>query len=765
MTHHTSSRDTGLTYHPSLVDLEAYIQCTLQANEQRDHDTVAAHVHACAECHHMVNRLRELNDRIAGTSTSANTTASADRLQALQARIVASRAQGARVLLPHHTVDADDEPTHEAIAARSPAMPPHGQAQTAAVPSRRWRSALVAAALGGVVLLSLFRPAKTAEAGMIAGSLVLSPAMPKAGEPVTVRYTAGALFGRPAVLRLRARVRTATMDSYAEGIPVVTLATLRKSSNGEYRAQFTLPDSIVFAALAVEDTAATAVDDFGGRTWEVMRATASGTPTFASLDQRAHDLMGRGWEVGLDNARRMVALYPDTVAAWAWLQSFEGWMSLTTDSTNRVHSAQATRLAALYRQRDLISGTNIGRMFWYTRRMDSVQHAPWAERLLRDAPTTEFGVQERLMQVVRKTWQGADTAWALTAIEPVWADAPPVRRAQVASEALDLVPRNDAHAALLTRWLDRLTGDHPSIVQERSAGKVRMTVPSLREAGLAQLTRAAVRSANTTEFTRALDESAEAFSRRVQRSQALSDAALGQALASMGRTGEALRVLRRAADASWDPTVFAALAAASMSAGDTSFAMPHWARVHVDPRTATSRRASLDSLGQRELGAPAWQALLATQRRELSRRVLAEARSRRLDDVSVRDLNGTDRLLSSLSDGKPMVVVIWSPNCGPAVDALPDIQLAGEALTRRGLRVVTIVEQSARDTVLDGAIARARLTLPVYLDPGGKASAAFNNWATPQIYLLDAKGRVQFAPTEDVNLLRLRAEAVLGAQE
>jgi hypothetical protein len=53
----------------------------------------------------------------------------------------------------------------------------------------------------------------------------------------------------------------------------------------------------------------------------------------------------------------------------------------------------------------------------------------------------------------------------------------------------------------------------------------------------------------------------------------------------------------------------------------------------------------------------------------------------------------------------------------------------------------------------------------VYLDPGGKASAAFNNWATPQIYLLDAKGRVQFAPTEDVNLLRLRAEAVLGAQE
>ncbi|MBY0489660.1 MAG: redoxin domain-containing protein [Gemmatimonadaceae bacterium] len=749
----TTSPSAVRDQHPSLADWDAY-----RRGPQYTHElltpatTLAAHLERCASCRELVARLEALTAALECDADAAP--------PGLWSRIAASRASGDRVLLPGQPIDDED-----GLDAASMPRDVARSLPSPRAPHRAARRTLLAAGLAAVAALALFRRTPVAEAGIIAGTMTLSPAMPKPGEAVDVRYAAGALFGRPSTLRLRARVRTASASDETGGITVTTLGTLTRTEGNEYRGHFRLPDSIVFAALVVEDTAARAVDDFGGRTWEVLRSTSAGQPSLAALHQRAEDLMGRGWEAGLANVRRMVALYPDSLEAWSWLASFENWMSLANDSTKAVHRTQAARLEQLYTTHGLVHPEKIGRFFWYTRQLDTAANTRWAARLLRAAPTNEFAIQERMLRAMRRAWETGDSVGALAALEAMWPEVPRSRQGQVAGEALSLIPKTDANAVAVQRWLTRAQGESPTIGQDRSAGRVYLRIPSLQRVALAKLRRAAERSTNPAEFTRALTETADAFGRRQFRSRALSDAALGQALATVGERAQAIDILRRAADAAWDPEVFTALANASMAAGDTAFALPHLARVAVDPRTAAERKRSVDALGRARLGAAGWDTMLATQRAELSRRVLAEARPRHVDDVTLPDLQNRTTTLYQLGGGKPLLVVFWSPNCGPAVDALPAIEALGKDLAARGLPMITIVEQPRRDRALDETIARTRFTRPVYLDAGGKASAAFNNWGTPQLYLVDGRGRVQFAPTSDVDEVRVQAEAMLAAKD
>src|SRR5205823_7888917 len=125
-------------------------------------------------------------------------------------------------------------------------------------------------------------------------------------------------------LTLRARLRSPNGDGYNSGIPTVTLARLTRRGDA-FEGTVTLPDSVVYAALVVEDSAGRVLDG-ADRPWEILVAAPDGKPTFAALDQRANDMMGRNAEEGLATVRRMVALYPDEVRAWNWLISHQSWL-------------------------------------------------------------------------------------------------------------------------------------------------------------------------------------------------------------------------------------------------------------------------------------------------------------------------------------------------------------------------------------------------------------------------------------------------------
>jgi hypothetical protein len=87
--------------------------------------------------------------------------------------------------------------------------------------------------------------------------------------------------------------------------------------------------------------------------------------------------------------------------------------------------------------------------------------------------------------------------------------------------------------------------------------------------------------------------------------------------------------------------------------------------------------------------------------------------------------------------------VFWSPFCGPALQALPEIERVSKLLRAWGAKTVLI--SRARPTevawsVLDGN----SLASSLYHDASGDATEAFNNWGTPEYYILDGEKRVRF---------------------
>lgn len=634
----------------------------------------------------------------------------------------------------------------------------------------RWRG-VVAIAAGVAAIWAFWRPTPTLEAGMVSGSMVLTPAMPGYGEVVSVRYTAGALLGRPATLRLRARVRNRSAGNYTTGVPVITLATLERTSGNEYRGQFVLPDSLVFAALAVEDEDAREVDDFGGRTWEVMRSGSDGTPLLDALVQRMNDLMGRSFEEGLATARRAVALYPDSLAAWDWLNNYETWMGLANDSTSAVHLVTARKMSGIVDAPD-VDGEVLGNYFWYIHTFpdpDTTLAQTARKRLLQEFPANGFAVQEQLIDVLRQLhFQQKDSASAIAELEKLWTMAQdPDRKSQVAGIVPDLIAgSSDSDARALREWLERAAVTDTSIGSRRARAQRLLEIPSLKEEGLQELRDLLTVSDDSVRIMRALEESRSDFLTRLSHSRSLTLAALGRALADDKRYEAARDTLLLATRTTHDPDLSASLASVWLALGDSAAAAAEWSHVVVDPRTNSKRADSLSLKATSWVGPERWQDLKANALSEMVSHTMLSARRRVVDDVLLSGIDGSSARLSGLRSDKGMVVVFWSPHCGPAVEKMPAVQELANRLARQNMPLVAIVtDAESRTPKLDSLIKAQKLSIPMYLDAGGKAADTFNNWGTPMIYVLDATGRVVFNGTSDVPRALLNAEVVMKTGE
>ena len=132
-------------------------------------------------------------------------------------------------------------------------------------------------------------------------------------------------------------------------------------------------------------------------------------------------------------------------------------------------------------------------------------------------------------------------------------------------------------------------------------------------------------------------------------------------------------------------------------------------------------------------------------------------------EAEVTALDGRRAALRDMAKGRGLVVVFWSPLCGPAVEAVPEIESLRRQLARRGVPLVIVAEQSAGTPELTKVMTEQRLEAPVYLDVGGAAAARFNNWGTPTLYLLDTDGRLMFPGTTDVPSALFYSAALLQA--
>jgi len=195
--------------------------------------------------------------------------------------------------------------------------------------------AAIAASVLVLATAWLLWPTPHLSAGSSEGLLRFSPARPLAGATLQVEYRASALLAGPDRLVLRARFRTPRDDPYNRGMRQTTAGVLTRVDRELYRGSLRLPDSVVYAVFAVEDSGGRHVDSNGSRLWELLVHDTLGRPTFDALTQREHDLMGRNWELGYETARRVAALYPERIESWSNLLFYE----------KHVHTSTAPSLA------------------------------------------------------------------------------------------------------------------------------------------------------------------------------------------------------------------------------------------------------------------------------------------------------------------------------------------------------------------------------------------------------------------------------------
>ncbi|MCC6243979.1 MAG: redoxin domain-containing protein [Gemmatimonadaceae bacterium] len=742
--------------HPSLDVLSDFRRSTQTGTTTSAHTDVAAHVASCAVCRASLASLEQIEQQVA---TLPVVEASA----ALRERMLASRASGSRVILPLTDSTELEEGTNA-----------HGGV--------RWRAWATAAAALAVALFGLrLDGPSTIEAAATSGTMSLSTETPRVGERVTVRYRAGATLARQRTLTLRARIRTNAESEYTTGVPVVALTTLQKQQDGTFSGNFVLADSLVYAALVVEDPSAMEIDDRGGRTWTVLRAGPDGQPSLDALSQLVNDLFGRNWEAIFSTTSRMVTRYPDSLASWRWQKGAHSWMGLGADSIRALHHDHVVRFDRILRAQERPSPNDVAVLANYARDVDSSVADYWRARMLIEAPSHDITIAARRSAALRVLWDRVDTTAALREIETAWGQAGRYARHDILSYFAE-VAFASGDTSLMRRWADRQLSVGVGGSSRGSESSLRRWValefagvPALRAEGLQRLRAELDRLTAATRATEAggvlntnapaidgrmLDESITEYRARLDADTRATLAALGRALVLAGQHRAALDTLALAAASGWSVPVMRDIRAASLAAGDTAIALTMSARLAVDPRISASRADSLATFAIALQGRQRWEASLAAQRKEFVKRVLATGITRSIGGaVNIRGADGVARDLRQLANGQVTIVAFWSRFCGPAIASLPALHQVAARLDKQKVRTFMVIEESTWSPELKSFLSSNNVTLPAYLDHEKEASGAFNQWSTPNFYVLDAEGRILFEPTGDPDLLLVRAEA------
>lgn len=723
-----------------------------------DH-TVMQHVATCSSCRDSLAFLRSLTRDVAARPAPAAPAA-------LRARVLATAVNAVA------TPAAAPAPTPATPAATPLRATPLSAARGS---RRRWFAgvgiaAAVVVAVGATLLATPHVQADTAS-----GTLEMSATNVRPGERVSVRYTPGVSLAPYRALQLRGRIHSTNTGSYASSAPVVTLATLARQRDGSFQAAFTLPDSIVFAALAVEDTAATEIDDHGGKTWELFRADGQRGVTLDALEQRIHDVMGRNWEDIGSTAERMVAEFPDSVRAWSWLKTAQSWMGMSEDSINTMHAPKMAAFDSALRRSAALGEETIGRAYWYLRRSDSARTKYWDHRLLTEAPRSSFGVQARIILALDSLRANKDTTSALATMNTLWQEADIDRRSQVANYGASIA-RRSGDTAQIRRWTDRLLAGDRELLPSPTSSLIRqvaedfLTIPALRDEGVRRLHGELARLAPPS-VQRGLTERRVDFIARIDGDRRAVLATIGdQLFITAQRAGvsdrvrslhAALDTLELAASAGWSVSRFTAVRNARFALSDSARAHEMTARLVIDPNTRPGLRDTMLLQATRQVGEPAFTNMIAQAKRELVARTMARAQKRALlRPVQILAQDGTRYELNAMAQGEITVVAFWSRYCGPAIDILPALHRMAARLGEEGVRTIIVAEENAPSSELRTFLKEHDVTLPVYLDAKGEAGAAFNSWGTPALYILDGKGRIPFRGTNDIEAVIRNVAAV-----
>jgi len=621
-----------------------------------------------------------------------------------------------------------------------------------------WR---IAAAIGLLLAtgtgLWFVWPTATLTAGDIQGELRFTPATPRVGQMVEVAYRAPTILAGRNRLVLRARYRTPRGEAYQWNTQQTIAAELMRAPNGLFRASLRLPDSVVYAAFAIEDADGRIVDSNARRLWELLVHDRDGRPTFDALKQSENDLMGRNWEQGYETARQVAALYPDRVGSWSDLLFYEKLVlgESHLDSTLAAHKARLKAFHARLAPRASLTSDDLGWMLWYARSLrDSTLEQYWRDRLEREAPASPLAVQERAIAIGTRAWNDKDSVRALADLDRLWEEVGPAH-GNLVNVGWSMAQRVGDSTGVV-RW-----ADHYLVMNPRDSSWIATVFtryPALREEGMLRLRRQLQALQTRNDSRRALERTVDE-QRAVDAGKARQIlVALGDALVASGRTNAGLDTLRLAVQEGWDVPLFRRVAEIEGSTGDTAGALRLLGLVAADPATEGWGRDSLRRLTGASIDSAAWARLVRDGHGEMRRRLLDMAVRRGLPPaVRLEAAGGSTARLDSLSRDRVTFVAFWSRHCGPSLEELPALERLTKRLRQQGVAVVTITDERVSDD-LSRFMTDQKLTFPVYADTWREASRGFSQWGTPSYFILDADGVVRFEYRE---LNRIPAEVAV----
>jgi Redoxin/Putative zinc-finger len=721
--------------HPALSDLSDFAAGDLPTDR---HQALAAHLQNCPRCQSSLRFVHRINEPADAPLPTVD--APTDQLLS---RILSARRAGERVILPASTP----------VASRASSRAIWG----------------IAAALVGVVALARLLAPREAMASGDEGVLTLAPASPQPGVQVQVRYVPAAnLFVGAPTLRLRARLRRPVDESY--DVPpsqLRVLTVLARRQDGSYEGTFSVPDSTVFAVMAVEDLDSAQVDDNSGRGWEMLVASANGSPLFTALVQRAEDMMGRSWEEGYASIVRATELYPDSISGWTHREFFERslFSGAAGDSIRAVRNVTMDALLGRARQAPAMGYGALGAVYFrqYAKAnrpgataADSAEWRYWWQRLQREYPTHEQAAQR---QAVWLDINAIGPAAALDSLERLYQHFAPLRGAGNNLLNVALSAANQlGDPARLRLWTERASyGARDSV---KRVATFLASRPEYREEGMRALRLLLQDSTLRGMVTRPLGRSASMQWRFVRDARQSLFAALGKALVAGGQTRAALDTLRLAAGGGWDPALYRDLARTYAQAGDSAGAIAMSARLVVDGRTSPAQRDSLSRSGERSLGTAAWTRRVADARGDMYTRLLERSIARSVSPAArVTSRDGQRLSLADITKGRPALVIFWSRHCGAALDALPEIGTLVKRLASEGTPVAFVIDE-APSADLDRALSTLGVSWPVYYDARASLADAMRNFGTPYYYVVDRQARIRFTSVEQIGDIYARLEAV-----
>jgi len=597
----------------------------------------------------------------------------------------------------------------------------------------------------------------SAEAPSVSGgALTFQPERAAAGARIEAIYRpAGMLAGEPR-LHLRARLRTPEDDSYNDGLGSQTVTVLDRQHDGTYRGTFDLPTDVVYAALAVEDPAATRSDTREGRFWEILVHGDDGRPLLAALRQRFDDHMGRDELAILETAREMVRLYPDHPSAWSILHSAEGWVLGDEGAEVRL-ATHRERLLDLDRRlagERSLSPDRVGYMYWYARalREDEVARR-WRARLLDEHPGHFFAVQERVNQVSQE--HPDDPGTALREFESLWEIAlDGLTRERLVGPAVATARRLEGADALLL-WAARWVEVNPR--SEAQVANILAGYGPTHEEGIHSFRAVIASTEAAADELRPLGATLAEYRDDAAQAAAAHRAALGRSLLAAGRTSEGIQVLEIATTQGWDTRRYRELGDAYLSSGNHAGAIRAFAAVAADPGTSA---AAADSLRQVVGDQPEdWRRAVHRARTEMVERTLQAARAEPLRPAWVTTRDGqTIPLLETLGD-KATAVVLWSRYCGFSHQAMPEIAALATMFHDMGVPLVALTRDPPAEA--EEYLQEGGWEIDVFYDTEGEAARTLNSWGTPQYFVVDGAGQLRYAASS-LDALPRKIAALLG---